>query len=334
MRKLPPPPNLTALLALAALADLFLFRITRAIFLPTHQGTTAERWLADAALFASSFAGVLALVLAASALLSALRGDQVFPRSMRITVSTIGLFFCVLAGIGVLADLAPQYNVHMRISHAFLTCFLALGLLRSRRSWRFKLGITLFALPIVMQAFLIFTLRMTWAHVVPGPIARLAHGISLAAMLVAPLLFVQEPWSRLRVVLATAAGLLFAAGLASALALRFDLVQAALLYGLQIDLTGSTSMGERLYSGALVAAFASLGAGVAASMAGPGRSRLTGWGLLLMGVAGAEVASAKAALFTLCGLMALVLSGKVRALPVAAADESLLPPPAAPTARS
>lgn len=334
MRKLLPAPNLTALLAVAAVAELFLYRITNAIFLPSQDGTTAERWLAGAALFTSHFSGILALILAVVALVTALGGDHIFPRSMRITVSTIGLFFCALAGIGVLWTLAPQYQVHLRISHAFLTLFLAVGLWHGGQPWRLKLGITLFALPIVIQAFIVFGLRMGWVHTAPGQLARLAHAMTLTAMIVAPLLLTQGPWRRLRVVLAAVVGLGLAAGLASALVTRFDLVQAALFYGLSIDLGGLASTGERIYSAALVAAFASLGAGIAGSLAGSARSRLAGWGMLLMAVAGAEITSPKPALFTLCGLLALVVSGTAGTAPAAATDAPPLPPPAAPSTQT
>jgi hypothetical protein len=333
MRKLP-TPNLTALLALSALAELFLYRITNAIFLPSQDGTTAERWLADTALFTSHFSGILALILAVVALVTAMGGDQVFPRSMRITVSTIGLFFCALAAMGVLWTLAPQYNVHLRISHAFLTLFLALGLWHGGRPWRAKLGITLFAVPIVVQAFIVFGLRMGWVQTAPGQLARLAHAMTLTAMMVAPVLLTQEPWGWLRVALAITVGLGLAAGLAAALVTRFDLVQAALFYGLSIDLGGLASTGERLYSAALVAAFASLGAGIAGSLLGSARSRLAGWGLLLMAVAGAEITSPKPALFTLCGLLALVVSGTARTSPATTTDEPHLPPPAAPSTQT
>jgi hypothetical protein len=249
-------------------------------------------------------------------------------------VSTIGLFFCALAGIGVLWTLAPQYNVHLRISHAFLTMFLALGLWHGERPWRVKLGVTLFALPIVMQAFLIFTLRMGWMKMGPGPLARLAHMITLTAMISAPLLLTRGPWRLWRIVLATATGMLVAAGLAFALVTRFDLVQAALFYGLSIDLGGLGSTAERIYAASLVAAFASLGAGIAANLIGSAQSRLAGWGLLLIAVAGAEITSPKPALFTLCGLLALVISGTPRTSPVATTDAPHLPPPAAPSTQT
>jgi hypothetical protein len=332
MRKLP-LPNLTAVLALAALADLLLFRVASRIFLPTHDGTRTERWLMAAGLFFANFASILGLVLAVVALVLALGGDRIFPRGMRITVSTIGLFFCVLAAMGVLWNLAPQLAIHLRVSHAFLTLFLAVGIWAGRSRWRCKVGITLFALPILIQAFVIFSMRMDWSHVASSQLARLAHAISLTAMLTAPLLLTTAPWTRLRVLGAAGAGLLLAAGFAAALIRRFDLAQAALYYGLHIEIGGIASTAERIYAGALVTAYAALGVGIAANLLGRGRSRLAGWGLMLIGVAGAEIASPKAAIFTLCGLLALVVSGDAPAAVAAAADDPLLPPPAAPTAQ-
>jgi hypothetical protein len=320
MRRQLPAPNLTALLALAAFADLVLYRVASAVFLPTQNGTPTDRWLADVALFASNLSGILALVLAVAALLFALGSDQIFPRSMRITVSTVGLFFCMLAGIGVLWSLAPQYLVHLRISHGFLAFFLAFGVWHGDRPRRAKLGITLFAVPIVIQAFALFSLRMAWSNPNPGALARLAHALTLIAMIAAPFLVAPWPWSRARAAITIGSGVILAAAGVAATTLRFDLVQAALFYGLRIDLTGLASTRERVYSGALIAAFACLGAGAANCLWGPGRSRLAGWGLLLMAVAGAEISSPKPALFTLCGLLAMASASAAKRPSVTADD--------------
>ncbi len=43
MRRAAFAPNLTAVLAVAALADLVLYRIASAVFLPSQHGTPAER---------------------------------------------------------------------------------------------------------------------------------------------------------------------------------------------------------------------------------------------------------------------------------------------------
>jgi len=308
LKKLLPAPNLTALLALSALADLIFFRILSAVFLPSQNGTSGERWVASFALFVSNFSGILALLLAVVALLHALRSEQVFPRSMRITVSTVGLFFSGLASLGVLWLLAPGYHIHLRISHGFLVFFLVLGVWRGTRPWRSKLAIALFALPIVLQAAALFVHRMGWSRVDPGQILRLAHAITLAAMTSAPILVVPWPWRKSRGAIIVGVGTVLAAALSVATVLRFDLVQAAAYYGLRVDLTGLASSAERLYVGALIAAFACVGAATAGCLVEKGGSRLAGWGLLLLAVAGMETGSSKPALFTLCGLLALAIA--------------------------
>jgi hypothetical protein len=305
MRRLLAGLNLTALLALSALAELVLYRVVSAIFLPSQNGTTAERWTTDAALFVSNFSGILALLLAVVALVHALRSDQIFPRSMRITVSTVGIFFIALTSLGVLWILAPRLHVHMRISLGFLVFFLALGVWHGARPWRSKLAITLFAIPIVLQAAAIFVHRMAWSRLDPAQMIRVGHAVTLAAMTATPVLVAPWPWRRTRLAITLAAGTIMAAALAAATVLRFDLVQAVAYYGLRVDLTGLGSSAELLYAGALIAAFSCLGATIAGCLVEKGGSRLAGWALLLLGVAGMEIASPRPALFTLCGLLAL-----------------------------
>jgi succinate dehydrogenase hydrophobic anchor subunit len=319
MRRLLAGLNLTALLALSALAELILYRVLGAIFLPSQNGTAVERWAADAGLFASNFSGILALLLAVLALVHGLRSDQIFPRSMRITVSTVGVFFTVLAGLGVLWMLTPRYHVHMRISHGFLVFFLALGIWHGARSWRSKLAVTLFAIPIVLQAAALFAHRMAWSRLDPAQMLRVGHAIALAAMTATPVLLAPWPWRKARVAITMTAGTIIAAALSAATMLRFDLVQAVAYYGLRIDLTGLGSSAEQLYAGVLIAAFACLGATTVGCLLEKGKSRLAGWALLLLGVAGMEIGSPKPALFTLCGLLALA---------AATVQEERLTPPA------
>lgn len=308
MRKWLLTPNLTGVLVVAALADLVLYRVASAIFFSSQSGNAAERWLSGVALYASNLVGVLALILAVVALVTALGSDQVFPRSMRITVSTIGLFFCALACIGVLWGLAPQYQVHLRISHGFLAFFLAFGVWHGARPRRTKLGVTLFALPIVIQALALFVARMGWSSPAPTTLGRVAHGMALAALIAAPLLIAPWPWRPLQAAVTLIAGVVLATVATVVILLRFDLVQAVLFYGLRIDLAGLASLPERVYSGALVAAFACLGAAMTACFFGGPRSRLAGFGAFLVAVAGADVGSPKLALLTLCGLLALAVA--------------------------
>ncbi len=322
MRRLLAGLNLTALLALSALGELVLYRIVNAIFLPSHQGTTLERWTAGAALFVSNFSGILALLLAVVAMVHALRSERIFPRSMRITVSTVGLFFAVLAGLGVFWILAPRYQVHMRISHGFLVFFLVLGIWHGARPWRSKLGITLFALPIVLQAAAMFALRMSWSRLDPAEMVRVGHAITLAAMAATPVLVSPWPWRKARMAVTIATGTIVATVLGAATTLRFDLVQAVAYYGLRIDLTGLGSSTEQLYAGAIIAAYACLGATTVGCLVEKGPSRMAGWALLLLAAAGMEISSPRPALFALCGLLALALA-TLQATPSAVPAEQM-----------
>jgi hypothetical protein len=311
MRRSLPAPNLTALLAVAALADLVFYRIIDAIFMPGHDGTGGQRWMGMFALFVSNLAGVLALFVGVLALFQALRSEQVFPRAMRITVTTIGLFAFVLAGLGLVwLPAATRFHVHLRISHGFLVFFLALGAWHRERPLRLKLGVTLFAMPIVLQAAALFLHQMAWTSVDPVRLVRAAHVIALAAMITAPVLLAPWPTSdgHAATVRAAVGGLLAATALGCLFVLRFDLAQAIFFYGLHVDLTGLASTPEKIYIGAIVLSISCLAAAVAAGLFAGKQSRLVAWGLVLIGVAGTEIASPKSALFTLCGLFALTLA--------------------------
>ncbi len=304
-----PALNLTAVLAVSAFAELIFDRVLNRAFLPSRDPTAVERWLSFFGVFVANFAGILALLIAIVAMLTALRSEQVFPRSMRITVSTIGLFFCVLAGMHVVWMLgASRYQVHLRISHGFLVLFLTIGIWHGARPLRHKLGLTLFGLPIVLEGVALFVHRMAWSSPDPARTVLLAHALTVAAMTAARVLLSPGPWKAGQTAVAFATGNTLAAGLGVVLVTRFDWVQAVAFYGLRIDLTGMTSAAEQAYAGALVVAFACLGAAIASCLVKPGGSRLAGWGLLLLLAAGMDITSAKPALFTLCGLLALAVS--------------------------
>jgi hypothetical protein len=305
MRRFLPALNLTALLALAALGELVLYRVVSGVFLPSHHGSPAERWVAGLALFFSNFSGLLGLLLVGVALVNALRSDGIFPRSMRITVSTIGLFFTTIAALDVLAVLAPRYHIYMRISHGFLVCFLALGVWHGLRRTRAKLAITLLAIPILLQPAALFVHRMGVAHIDAGQVLRASHLLALVAMMLTPLLLMPAPLGKIRLAVATTVGVLIAAALSVAATLRFDLVQAVAYYGLHFELTGLTSATERAYTSGLVLAIAGVFATATACVLKRGNTTLIGWGLLLIAATGMDVDSAKPALFSLCGLLAL-----------------------------
>ena len=305
MRRFFPALNLTAILALAALGDLILYRVVSGVFLPSQHGSPAERWVAGLALFFSNFSGLLGLLLVGVALVNALRSDRIFPRSMRITVSTIGLFFTTIAALDVLAILAPRYHMYMRISHGFLVCFLALGVWHGLRRTRAKLAITLLAIPILLQPAALFVHRTGVAHIDAGQVLRASHLLALTAMMLTPLLLIPAPLGKIRLALATTVGVLIAAALSVAATLRFDLVQAVAYYGLHFELTGLASATERAYTSGLVLAIAGVCATATACVLKRGNTTLIGWGLFLIAATGLDVDSAKPALFSLCGLLAL-----------------------------
>jgi hypothetical protein len=321
MQRRLPALNLTALLAITALGELIFYRVLNAAFLPAQPSTFGQRWLVGFGSFVSNLAGILALLLAVMGLIRALASDGIFPRSMRITISTIGLFFSLLAAMGVLWLLVtPRYHIHLRISHGFLVFFLMLGIWHGSHSLRSKLAITLFSLPMVLEAVAIFCHRMAWTRIEPGLIVRLAHAITWAAMCAAPVLLAPRIRKSIHLAIPLVSAVVLGAGLGAVTALRFDLVQAVAFYGLRVDLTGLGSSAEQLYTGALVVAFASLGAATINCLVVRGPYRLVGWGLLLLAVSGQDLSSAKVALFTLCALLAVAMGTAHTDLPAAMFD--------------
>jgi hypothetical protein len=316
-----PALNLTALLALSALAELILYRVLGAAFLPAQPGTLPERCLVELGAFASNLSGILAWLLAVTAIVRALGADRIFPRSMRITVTTISLFFAGLAAMGVLWFFAnPRYHIHLRISHGFLVLFLMIGIWQGSHTLRAKIGVSMFATPIVLEAIAFFCHRMEWTRIEPALFLRVAHAITWAGMCAAPVLLAPRPRKASQLAVALGSGVLLGSGLGAVTALRFDLVQAVAFYGLRIDLTGLASQAERLYTAALIVAVASLGAATVSCLTTRGPYRLVGWGLILLAVAGQELSSAKPALFTLCGLLALSVASARRSSEAAEAS--------------
>jgi hypothetical protein len=312
MPKAIPSPNLTAVLALAALADLLLYRLGSHVFLPSQPVWGMARVLSDLGLFMSNLGGVLGVVLVAVVLLRALRGDTIFPRSMRITVSTIGLFFVVLSFTGVLALPVPdRYAVYLLISHAFLAGLLAAGLWHRRCPVRLKLAPTLFAAPIVLQTATRFCERMGWSPFLVSQGDRMAQASVFFGLLLAPALLPSRPLRALQVVSMLAAGLISLCLLSLAMVRYLGLAQVVALYGLRFDLPGAAGVVGTAYLAMVVAAYTSVTVAAAACLTGDAVSRLLGYGLLLLATTGHQIVATNQTLFSLCGLCALAL-GAVR----------------------
>jgi hypothetical protein len=260
----------------------------------------------------SNLGGILGVVLVATVLLHALRGDTIFPRSMRITVSTIGIFFVILSAIGVLALPVPdRYVVYLLISHAFLAALVAVGMWYRRCPVRLKLALTLFAAPIVLQTATKFCERMGWAPLLMSQCARVAQASVFFGLLLAPLLVPSRPLRALQVAFMLGAGMISFCLLSLAMVRYFSLAQVVALYGLRFDLPSAAGVVGTAYAAMVVAAYASVAAAAATCLTGQAVSRLLGYGLLLLATTGHQIVATNQTLFSLCGLCALAL-GAVR----------------------
>jgi hypothetical protein len=302
--------NLTAALAVAAVADLVLHRLLDRLFLP--QNPTGLAALAgEAGRFAFHLGGVLGVVVLVGALVRLFRRGDLFPRPMRYAVAGIALFLVGVAAVGVFSLRLPdRYLVHLKTSHAFLAWFIALAIWRVPGSRRSKLGVTLFAVPAVLQAFALFADRLGWAPPLPAEVARAADICALLAGALAPLLLGPEATSGRRGLVGAAVGVLTLSVLLVALVARFDLVQALTLYGFRLDLPPLASPGAVTYVALVIAAFVGLAMSVVWTLGDPS-TRLVGYGLVLTVAAGYQALSPNQVMFAICGLLAMA-SGVIR----------------------
>ena len=319
MQKTIPSPNLAAVLAFAALADLVLFRLASHVFLPSQPTRGAYRVVFDIGLFMSNLAGVLGVVLVAVVLVRALRGDSVFPRSMRITVSSIGLCFVLLAAAGVLMLRIPdRFVAYLRISHAFLAAFVAAGLGHRRCPARMKLVVTLFAAPMVLQTAAMFCERMGWSALLVGQCVRLAQASAFFGLLLSPVVIPPRTRRGVQAAVMVTAGLISFAILSLAMLRHIGLARVVALYGLSFDLPGAAGVMGRAHLAVVVAAYVSVTVATAGCLSGDAASRLLGYGLLLLATTGHQIVETNQTLFSLCGLCALAV-GAVRTGDAAAA---------------
>jgi hypothetical protein len=298
--------NLTAALAVAAAADLLLHRLLDRLFLPQH-ATGVARWAEDLGQFAFHLGGVLGLLVLVGALFSLLRRGDLFPRGMRYAVAIIALFFVTVAAAGILCLRLPdRYLVHLKTSHAFLSWFIALALWRGPGARRNKVGVTLFALPAMLQTVALFADRLGATPPLPAEIARAAEICALLAAALSPLLLGPDPTpeAKRRGLWGAGAGVLTLAVLVVALVGRFDLVQTLTLYGFRLDLPPLASPGAVTYVALVIAAFVGLAMSAVWTLGEPS-TRLVGYGLLLTGAAGYQALSPSHVVFAVCGLLAM-----------------------------
>jgi hypothetical protein len=312
------PGNLTAALVAFAFLELVLNRLANHLFLPQSMvgeggGTPAVRAVAASGPLLFHLTGVLGLVVLFVALVGLVRRGELFPRAMRVSVTVIGLVFWLLAARVVVVDsLSPRFSLHLETSFAFLSLLVAVSVLGTKLQRRVKLGVVLFVAPGVLHVVALLGDRMGWLAGGPSPalVARGAELALLAACLAAPLLLSPRPaperlWRRPLAI----AGALTAA-LVIALVVRYDLLQASLLYGLRLDLPPLASPLGLAY----VAAFFAWTYATTQLLLDKGGMRLAGYGLLLLAIAGYQASSPIEPELAMLGLLALSV-GELRAAP-------------------
>jgi hypothetical protein len=312
--------NLTAALVAVAFLELLLNRLANRLFLPRSTisgesgGSSAVRVLSDSGPFLFHLTGILALLVLVMAFVGLLRRGELFPRGTRVAVTFIALVFWSLGAMAVLmGQMPPQLFVFLEISYAFLAALIAISVLGSGVKTRVKVGVTLFAAPGVLHVLAVVADRSNWLAHTPFAaveIARVGEAILLAAAVGAPLLLPprpahERPW---RVPL-VAAVTLTAAGM-TVLATRYDLAQAAALYGLRLEIP---RLGSVIGLGYMLAFFGWIYT-AAQLLADRGGMRLAGYGLLLLAIAGYQAASPVELGLSLVGLLALSV-GELRAAP-------------------
>jgi hypothetical protein len=304
------PGNLTAALVAFAFLELVLNRLANRLFLPQSTtsgaaaGSRGVHFVAASGPLLFHLTGVLGLVMLLAALAGLLWRGELFPRAIRFTVGVVGLVFCLLSTYGVVFGVIPaRFFPHLETSFGALALLIATGALCAPTRGRVKLGICLCALPGVLQA------AAVWLAGTDGaPVGRVGELALLVACVAAPVLLPprparERPWRR-----PLAAAVLLTGALIFAMAIRFDLVQAALLYGLRLDLPRAGSPLGIAY----VAAFFCWTYATVQLLVDKGGMRLAGYGLLLLAIGGYQATSPVELSLALLGLLALSV-GELRA---------------------
>jgi hypothetical protein len=312
------PGNLTAALAAFAVLELLLNRLANRLFLPQSTISGGAGGSRGAHLVAASgpllfhLTGVLALVVLLAAVAGLLRRGELFPRGMRFSMVVIGLSFWLLCAYAVVFGMVPaRFFPHVEVFFGLLSLLIALASLGAPTQGRVKVGIALFIAPGILQAAAIVGDRMGMvAGGVTGSISRAGELALLAACLAAPVLLPPRPARERPWRFPLAVAVVGTAGLAAGIAVRFDLLQATLLYGLRLELP---PLGSALGLGYLAAFFCWVYT-TSQLLIDKGGMRLAGYGLVLLAVAGYPAPPPLELVLALLGVLALSV-GELRAAP-------------------
>lgn len=306
---------MTAALVVFASLELVVNRLATRLFLPQipfGDRVGAARLVSASGPLLFNLTGVLALVVLLVAVAGLLWRGELFPRSMRSVLGIMGLPFWLLAAYGVALDLVPaRFFPHLEATFGLLAALVAAAALGGPLRARVKVGIVLFTLPDVLEAFAIFGDRMGTLHADASALATRAGELALlGAGLAAPFLLSPRParersWRR-----PLAAAIALTAALVVGLTTRFDLLQASVLYGLRLELPRLASPLGVAY----VAAFFGWSYATLQLLLDKGGMRLAGYGLVLLAIAGYQVTSPVELALALVGLLALAV-GELRAAP-------------------
>lgn len=303
--------NLTAALVLVAVMELVVNRLANRLFLPRSLVSTAgagatllARLVGDSGPFLFHLTGVLALLIFGMALSGLLRRRELYPEplTIRLIIAVIGIFW-MLATLAALIGRVPRgFVIPLEAGFISLSLLTVGAVLRSEVPGRVKLGVTLFALPAVLHDASAVLNGIGWSSGRRGRLGLLpwAEACLLVAAVTAPLTLGgaggKRRWTIWLVVAAVPAAILTAA-----LRTRFDLTQALFQYGPHLEVPRlETWIGLAYVAAALGWCFA-----LARLMAAQGGSRLAGYGLLLLAIAGYPLGSPVELAVSLVGLLSL-----------------------------
>jgi hypothetical protein len=310
--------NLTAALVAVALLELIVNRLFGRLFSQAAAFGSAPAGFRPASVLGASgpFLFQLTAVLALGVLVAAFsglvrRGELYHPRTIRFSVVVIALFFIGFATSAVIRGQMPaRHFVFLEIGFAFLALLTLLAVTGARVPARARAGIALFAAPGVLRAFAVFMSGRGPGAAEAAALAGAGEIALLVAGVLAPLTLVTRPWKDRRWLLPLVSAVLLTTALLVALSVRFDLVQASVLYGLRIDLPRLGSPAGIAH----VAAFFGWSFTTVELIAAGGGLRLAGYGLLLLALGGYETGSPVELTLSLLGLIALAV-GELRATP-------------------